>query len=116
MIILLVQEQNHLSLCCLIRLICLNTFADPEAGRGSGPPPPGKSQVAICFLRNTPQVQLLLENGLYGPLGNRLMTSMCGSRRFLQKVSSDNFDNVFLVDERIQIPLYYKRANVGPPA
>ena len=77
-----------MSLCCLIRLICLNSCADPEAGRGSGPPPPGKSQVVICFLRNTPQVQLLLENGSYGPLGNRLMTSMLGSRMFLKKVSS----------------------------
>ena len=40
---------------------------------GSGPPPPGKSQVTMCFLKNTgmdlPQeAQMLLEGGPYGPL------------------------------------------------
>ena len=44
--------------------------ADPEGGQGVWSPP-GKSQVAIGFLRNTstdPWVQLLLEGGLNGPL------------------------------------------------
>ena len=40
--------------------------------RGSGPPSPGKSQAAICVLRNTgldpPWIQLLLEGGPYDPL------------------------------------------------
>ena len=48
----------------------IHTRADPEGVTGCGPPE--KSQVAIHLLRNSgtdpPQVQLLLEGGLYGPL------------------------------------------------
>ena len=64
---------------CYIAPLPLGTIcADPEGGRGSGPPP-GKSQVAICFLRNTGNdlhretigpkgVQLLVEGRPHGPL------------------------------------------------
>ena len=52
-------------------------WADPEGSRGLDLPP-GKSQVAIGFLRNSgrdrPWVQLLLEGGPYGPLWNTLTT------------------------------------------
>ena len=37
---------------CLIGHKLINPWADPERGTG-GTDPPGKSQVAICFLRNT---------------------------------------------------------------
>ena len=63
------------------------------------------------FLKETP-----LKNT--GPSESNLFANvtkcMRGSRRFRQRGS--NYDIFFLVDERIKIPQYYKRANIGPPA
>ena len=51
--------------------LAILTWVDPEGGHGVRtypPPPPGKSHVAVCFLRNTPWVKFLLKGGSYGPL------------------------------------------------
>ena len=58
----------------------MQTWVDPERGQGSRHPP-GKSLLAIGFLRNTGANpsreaidQLLLDKGFYDPLWNTLMT------------------------------------------